>query len=328
MLNSAAQVNELMQVAAGAVRDARGRVLIAKRPDGVHQGGLWEFPGGKLQLGESPQDGLARELLEELGIRIRAWRPLIRLQHDYGDRHVVLHVYRIDAYDGIASGQEGQPLAWVKPDAMDPALFPAADRQIINALRLPTLYLITGQNPQSTDSFFVRLRRALAIGTRLVQLRAHGVDDLTYARLVRRAYPLCHAADARLILNRDPKLVEQLPCDGLHLRSDLLRRLRGRPCTHERLVGASCHNAQELRMAEQLNLDYALLSPVQPTSTHPEANSLGWRGFAELARAARLPVYALGGMKPEHRDQAIELGGQGVAAIRGIWPDASENSML
>ena len=154
MLNSAAQVNELMQVAAGAVRDTRGRVLIAKRPDGVHQGGLWEFPGGKLQLGESPQDGLARELLEELGIRIRAWRPLIRLQHDYGDRHVVLHVYRIDAYDGIASGQEGQPLAWVKPDAMDPALFPAADRQIINALRLPTLYLITGQNPQSTDSLF------------------------------------------------------------------------------------------------------------------------------------------------------------------------------
>jgi 8-oxo-dGTP diphosphatase len=320
MADATAAPSALIHVAAGAIADQSGRILIAKRPDAAHQGGLWEFPGGKLEPGERPSDGLARELYEELGIRIRGWRPLIRVEHDYGDRRVLLDVYRVDAYSGVPIGREGQPLAWVVPDRMDPARFPAADRPIINALRLPSLYLITGDDPADTEGFVARLVRALDAGIRFVQLRAHGLSDDDYRRLARRLQPVCRAAGARLVLNRDPDAVGDLACDGLHLGSALLRRLRERPCPATRLVGASCHSSEELRLAEELALDYAVLSPVEATLSHPGAPTLGWSGFADLVARAHLPVYALGGLGPAQQQRCFAHGGQGIAAIRGLWP--------
>lgn len=310
----------LIHVAAGAIADPNGRILIAKRPDAAHQGGLWEFPGGKLEPGERPSDGLARELHEELGIRIRGWRPLIRIEHDYGDRCVLLDVYRVDAYDGVPIGREGQPLAWVAPEQMDPARFPAADRPIITALRLPSLYLITGDDPADAEGFAARLARALDAGIGLIQLRAHGLSDDDYRRLARRLLPLCEQAGARLLLNRAPAVVQDLCVHGLHLGSGWLRRVRERPCPASQLVGASCHSAEELRLAAALGLDYALLSPVEATRSHPGATPLGWSGFAECVASAQLPVYALGGLGPEHLQQCLAHGGQGIAAIRGLWP--------
>lgn len=318
---TAAVDNPLIHVAAGALADAQGRILIAKRPDRAHQGGLWEFPGGKLEPGETPAEALARELFEELGVEIRSWRPLIRIPHDYGDRRVLLDVYRVDIFEGESIGREGQPLAWVAPDAMDPVLFPAADRPIITALRLPEFYLISGADAACPDDFIRRLSKALAAGIRLVQLRAKGLCDADYTSLVRLAYPLCRIAGARLLLNRDLKLAKKLPCDGLHLTSGMLHSLKERPCDFDRLVGASCHNAEELRLAERLGLDYVFLSPVEATATHPNAEPLGWECFVRLVDSAHLPVYALGGMTPAHLDRCIHAGAQGVAAIRGLWPD-------
>jgi len=234
----------LIHVAAGAVVDPEGRVLIAQRPPQAHQGGLWEFPGGKLERSETPEQALARELAEELGIKIAACRPLIRVEHDYADRRVLLDVYRVDAYQGMPVGREGQPLAWLEPWAMDPAQFPAADRPIITALRLPSLYLITGPDPTDPDDFLLRLGLALETGIKLVQLRAHELPDADFSRLVRGAYPLCRAVGARLLLNRDPKAVADLPCDGLHLSARRLRGLGERPDAPSRLVGASCHDAE------------------------------------------------------------------------------------
>jgi len=312
----------LIHVAAGAVVDPEGRVLIAQRPPQAHQGGLWEFPGGKLERSETPEQALARELAEELGIKIAACRPLIRVEHDYADRRVLLDVYRVDAYEGMPVGREGQPLAWLEPWAMDPAQFPAADRPIITALRLPSLYLITGPDPTDPDDFLRRLGLALETGIKLVQLRAHDLPDADFSRLVRGAYPICRAVCARLLLNRDPEAVTDLPCDGLHLSARRLRGLGERPDAPSRLVGASCHDAEELRLAESLSLDYALLSPVKPTASHPWAPALGWNGFATLVASARLPVYALGGLGPNDQDRCFPHGGQGIAAISGLWPNA------
>jgi len=129
----------LIHVMAGALEDRHGRILIARRPEGAHQGGLWEFPGGKLEPGETPQRGLERELAEELGIRVLASQPLIRVLHDYGDRRVLLDVRRVTSFAGVPVGREGQPLAWRHPEDMDPGDFPAADRPIITALRSPPL---------------------------------------------------------------------------------------------------------------------------------------------------------------------------------------------
>ncbi|NCA68560.1 MAG: Nudix family hydrolase [Sphingobacteriia bacterium] len=304
----------------GALQDAAGQVLTTRRADHLHQGGLWEFPGGKLEPGECPEDGLVRELSEELGITVRSSQPLIRIRHDYGDRRVLLDVRRVQAYEGRPRGLEGQPLAWQHPEAMDPARFPAADRPIILALRLAPIMLITGPDPRQDAVFLARLDRAIASGARLVQLRAHELDHSAYARLARRAFELCTQGGAKLLLNRAPEQCRDLPRHGLHLSSTALAGFTERPGQAGELVGASCHDASELRRAQALGLDYALLSPVQWTASHPDARPLGWSGFAELVETASLPVYALGGLRPADLDLAIENGAQGIASIRGLWP--------
>ncbi|QGU31866.1 Nudix family hydrolase [Thermochromatium tepidum] len=311
---------EAIHVMVGVIADSAGRILITRRPDQVPQGGLWEFPGGKLESGESPESGLARELDEELGIQVHASRPLIRVQHDYGDRRVLLDVHRVDRYGGVPHGREGQPLTWLVPEALDPALFPAADRPIITALRLPPLMLITGEDPGRADAFLARLGRALEAGVRLVQLRAHPLGARDYARLAQAAYDLCNHRGAKLLLNRDPAEVSGVPRHGLHLNSRVLMGLKGRPGRSDEWVGASCHDPEQLARAVTLGLDYALLSPVRPTASHPGARPLGWETFAAWVDPVPLPVYALGGLTMDDLDAAFRHGAQGIAAIRGLWP--------
>lgn len=311
-----------IHVVAGAIADESGRFLLTRRPEHTHQGGLWEFPGGKLEPGEDPATGLGRELDEEVGITIRGARPLIRIHHDYGDRHILLDVYRITDYIGTPFGREGQPLDWLHPAEMDFGVFPAADRPVINALRLPELYLITGEDPRRPRDFAARLDLALARGPGIVQLRTPGLQGDAYARLAEDAFRRCDAAGARLILNTDPIAATALPCHGVHLSSSRLWSdgLRDQLANRSHmLVGASCHTRADLVRASQLGMDYALLSPVRPTLSHPDAVPLGWDGFAALIESASLPVYALGGLGADDLESAYQYGAQGIAAIRSLW---------
>lgn len=125
----------VIHVAVGVLTDASGRVLIARRAADLHQGGLWEFPGGKVEAGENVQQALARELLEELGIGVEASEPLLTVEHDYGDRRVVLDIHRVSHWQGEPRGQEGQPLAWVLPSSLDDYEFPEANRPIVAQLQ-------------------------------------------------------------------------------------------------------------------------------------------------------------------------------------------------
>ncbi len=308
-----------IHVVAAALADERGRILLTRRPDHVHQGGLWEFPGGKLEPGESPETALARELQEELGVDPVATEPMIRVRHDYGDRRVLLDVRRVLRYSGAPHGREGQPLRWVHPESMRARELPAADWPIVLALRLPDLYVITGEDPADQAGFLDRLEAVLRGGLRMVQLRAHHLPPSAYAALARRAFPLCQRSGARLVLNVAPHLARDIPHHGIHLSAANLHSLVVRPIGEGRLVGASCHDRSDLARAQALGLDYALLSPVRATLSHPQATPLGWERFAELADAAGLPVYALGGLAPADLTQAKRHGAQGVAAIRGLW---------
>ena len=125
----------VLLVAACALCDADGRVLIAQRPDGKAMAGLWEFPGGKVEAGESLAVALARELREELDIDIGPGEPLLEIHHDYGDKAVLLDVHVIRAFSGEPRGLENQPLAWVHPDSLCDYAFPAANVPIIEALQ-------------------------------------------------------------------------------------------------------------------------------------------------------------------------------------------------
>ena len=126
---------DLVRVAVGVIR-RNNLILIAKRPDDIHQGGLWEFPGGKIQLGESDTDALARELREELGIEVDSAysQHLFPIPWDYGDKKVVLEIYLVEDFSNDPEGREGQPIKWVSPRELAQYAFPEANEEIISWL--------------------------------------------------------------------------------------------------------------------------------------------------------------------------------------------------
>ncbi|MES9993073.1 MAG: Nudix family hydrolase [Candidatus Thiodiazotropha sp.] len=309
----------MIHVAAAAIFDTEGRVLVTKRADHLHQGGLWEFPGGKRETGESIEQTLARELDEELGIQPLEYDPLIRIKHSYGDRQLQLDFFRVTRYRGRASGLEAQPLKWLWPSEMDPHKFPQADRPVITALQLPSRYLITGEDANQLNSFLRRLDYSLAQGVGIVQLRAHCLSDRDYRQLLSASLPRCRRQGVKLIINRPLRVLDWLgEADGVHLTSPQLMSLNQRPA-EAGFVGASCHNPDELKQAAQLRLDYTLLSPVAQTSSHPQATALGWKRFTEWVDGINIPVYALGGMSPDSLLQAKRAGAQGIAGISTFW---------
>ena len=308
-----------VHVAVAAIVNARREVLLSLRPQHLHQGGLWEFPGGKLEAGESVSQALQREIAEELGIRIGASRPLIRVHHRYPDRQVLLDVWRVEAFTGQAQGLEGQVVEWVPIEKLAMRAFPAANRPIIQALQLPSAYLITPEPDGRLEIFLQQLRRALTAGVELVQLRAPRLSPHDYANLARCVVDVCHQHGARVLLNADAPLVEQLGADGLHLNSRRLAHAAGRPLSQDFKVIASCHDQAQLQHASRVGVDAAVLSPVQPTASHPDRLPLGWARFADWVDDCPFPVYALGGMSPRDIATAQAHGGHGIAAIRALW---------
>ena len=308
-----------IHVVVAAIFNSAGEVLLSRRADHVHQGGLWEFPGGKLEPGELPAEALRRELHEELGIGVQAIRPLIRVQHDYHDRHVLLDVWRVDGFAGTASGREGQPLAWVPPGELDRYRFPAANRPVIKAIRLPDRYLITPDPGDDREAFLQHFARAIGGTLSLVQLRAKRLALPAYRELASRALEICRAAGARLLLNAEPSLAAELGAQGVHLSARRLLALQTRPLGDAYLVGASCHNPEELEHACRLGVDFAVVSPIRETPGHPGVPALGFARLRRLTEQADLPVYALGGMTEQDLSAVFAHGAQGIAAIRALW---------
>lgn len=315
-----------IEVAAGVLQAPNGCVLLARRADDAHQGGLWEFPGGKLHAEEDARTALQRELGEELGIEVVSARPLIRVTHDYPDVSVLLDTWRVDAWRGEVHGREGQPLAWVHPEALHDYPMPAADRPIITAIRLPSLCLVTPSPDADRDGFLDSLRRALDGGIRLVQLRAPSLSPAHYLELLEAVRGVCAPHDARVMANPPAGLgldsVLAAGVEGLHLNTVRLRQTASRPVPDSTWLSASCHDEEELAHARRVGCDFVLLSPVCSTPTHAEATPLGWERFARLAARAHCPVYALGGMHRHDCSIAWQAGAQGIAAIRSLWPPA------
>lgn len=309
-----------VHVAAAVIRRADGHILLAKRADQQHQGGLWEFPGGKVEAGESVSTALRRELHEELGIAVTAARPLIKVQHDYPDKQVLLDVWEVSGFTGEPHGAEGQPLAWVSPRHLPDYDFPAANQPIVRAARLPTHYLIT-PDELGRKELLQGIQTAVASGVRLIQLRAPNMYSPEYRDLAVDVVGLC-AGKAQVMLKGPLEWLGDFPAAGWHLTAEQLRKYadKGRPFPAHRWLAASCHNAEELALARQMGVDFVTLSPVQPTQSHPEAVPLGWDAAAQLIDGLNLPVYLLGGVGIGDTERAWQLGAQGVSGIRAFWP--------
>ncbi len=308
---------KLVHVAAGVLTRPDGAYLLGQRAPGTVYAGYWEFPGGKVEAGESPAEALCRELDEELGIRVGHLRPWLGREHVYEHAHVCLHFFEVTAWEGEIDDRVHSALAWVRPGASVPEPMLPANGPILKALRLPRMMGITRAAAIGARRQLAELDAALESGLRLVQVReaalAADAREAFAREVVRRARP----CGAIVVVNDDLELARRVGADGVHLPARHLACLGGRPDFE--WVGASCHTRAELEQAAALSLDYALLGAVLPTATHPGAPCLGWEGFAALAANLPLPVFALGGMSRDDMETARDAGAHGIAAIRAAW---------
>lgn len=306
-------------VVAGVLTDPRGRVLLARRTAGRDLAGAWEFPGGKVEAGETPFQALDRELHEELGIRIHSMEPLICVAQAYAHKRIVLDVYCVSRFSGKPRGRENQALAWSPPEKLATYPMPPADRPVVAALTHPAQYLITPEQVGEESEFLQRLERALLAGIRRVQLRVTCCADAELAALAAKVKRVCDLFAAQLLINGNIELASQLRC-GVHLPARQLMTLAERPLPEGSLVAASCHDQEELRKAQAINADFVVLGAVAKSATHPDRSPLGWKRFAQLREQVSLPIYALGGLLPGDHATARRHGAQGIAAIRSLWP--------
>ncbi len=300
-----------LHVAVGVIRDSHGNVLVTRRARHVHQGGLWEFPGGKLEAGESVLQALRRELYEEVGIEVLAATPLIKISHDYGDRRVLLDVWNVPAYSGSEMAREGQAMLWLAPQQLGELSFPVANLPIIKAAQLPEYYPIL--EGRSVAEVLSNCRRILQGNIRLMQLRVKSLPQTDVAQALAPVLEICRERKVQLLLNSDLPISPAL-ADGVHLSSRALLACDAKPSGYP-WVAASCHNLLELRHAEKLAVDFAVLAPVQETATHPGQRPLGWEGLTALIEQSNIPVFAMGGLGIDDLDRAREAGAQGLAGI-------------
>lgn len=304
-----------LHVAVGVVKNTTGQLLISHRDKSSHQGGLWEFPGGKIEPGETAEAALVRELREELDIIVDAAIPLISIRHQYPDLAVQLNVFLVDHFSGEAKSCEGQPFKWVEPAELVHYAFPEANRPIIAAALLPPCYAILDDSDASQLS--ANLQSILNKGVKLIQARLKRLPPEAVSRFVDEAYPLCRQQGALLLMNSAVNPYNGPAVDGVHLTSRHLLAAGKRP-ESALWVAASCHTLQELLHAQAIGVDFAVLAPVLPTRTHPGAQALGWEQFAQWVAEVNLPVYALGGMSLSSLLTARLAGAQGIASIRAF----------
>jgi len=311
-----------IHVVAGVIKNAANQVLIALRPQHTHQGGLWEFPGGKVEADETALQALQRELQEELAIQVQQARPLLRVHHAYPDKTVLLDVWLIQEWQGKAWGREGQPIEWCTLSALNDKAFPAANTPIIKAVQLPDRYLVTPEPTQRQDkTFFYQLEATLDNSPiELIQVRAKHLSAQDYGYLTERVLRICEPYAARCLMNTTPALATSVGAHGVHLTSEQLHQQATRPLSHPLLVAASCHTLTDIQQANQIDTDFIVYGAVRLTDSHPELTTpLGWAGFYAGTEQAHCPVFAIGGMQVDDLTQVWQHGGQGIAAIRGLW---------
>lgn len=307
-----------VEVVAGVIRDARGRILLTRRTEGRDLAGQWEFPGGKREPGESAEDALVRELREELGIDVCIGARLIEVPQQYAHKRLRLDVRLIESWQGRARGLEGQALAWVPPHKLVTYDMPPADRPVVAALLQPAHYLVTPE-PGEPGAWLQSLERSLEAGMKRVQLRARALPASRWQPLARQAVLLCRDADAEVLVNGDAALASELGV-GLHLQAAQLAQCGDRrPVPVGLPLAASCHDLADLQRAQALACDFAVLGSVAATASHPGRETLGWDGFSALREHVSLPIYPIGGMTSDDVGTAREHGGQGIAAIRALW---------
>jgi 8-oxo-dGTP diphosphatase len=325
MPNTAAR--NIIHVVAGIIRDPLdpSKILITRRKQGTHLENLWEFPGGKVEPGESRFFALKRELEEETGIHVVSAMPFQSVHHRYKEKNIFLDVWEIKQYWGQASGVEGQDANWVNIHELANYEFPDADKPVLKALSLYPRLLVTPDMPEQFEQSFIdqfeRLMERQPYP--LVVFRSHHLDDKTYADVAKKLNRICQNDDSHLIVHRPSlKSLQSKLLDAFqwrHLNSYSLQSIIENPFHDEVKLSASCHDKAELKMAQRLDCEFALLSTVRDTQSHPGRQAKGWSGIKSIISKVNIPVYALGGVRRKDLCNARFQGAIGVAGITDFW---------
>ena len=316
-MNNPIKKTRIIEVAAAVLQRPDNSFLFAQRPPDKTWAGYWEFPGGKIEAGETPYHALVRELHEELGIEVETAYPWITRVFTYPHATVRLNFFRVTAWSGELHPHEGQQFSWQHADKVPVAPILPANAPVLRALKLPDMYAISNVAELGVELFMARLEAWLDAGLRLLQLREKNLSRDELRELARRVVKLAHARGAKVLLNGDVALAQEVGADGVQLTATQLAELEERPNVD--WCAGSCHNAEELRRAEALDCDFALLGPVLPTQSHPGAPHLGWENFASIAAGSSIPVYALGGLAHADMQAAWKHGAHGISLLRQAW---------
>jgi 8-oxo-dGTP diphosphatase len=299
----------VIEVAAAVIQRPDGAFLLAQRPPGKVYAGYWEFPGGKVEPGEPPDRALARELHEELGIEIGPAYPWITRVYTYPHGTVRLRFFKVFSWKNEPHPREDQAIAWQESGAAMAAPMLPANAPVLASLKLPVEYAVTNAAGYGSADMLARLERRLAQGLKLIQVREPALSAEDRSLFTRQVIGLAHRHGCKVMVK------SAFPgADGIHFPAVELMTLGTRP---RGLAAASCHTRAELEHAMKLELDFAVLGPVKEVKGKSPA--LGWARFAELARGASIPVYAIGGLTRADIRQAWRAGAHGVAMIRGAW---------
>ena len=318
----------VIEVVAAVMVRPDGQFLLTRRPEGKIYAGQWEFPGGKVEKDEPLQHALVRELWEELGIEVRVAHPWLTRVFSYSHATVRLHFFRVLEWEGELTARENQGLSWQFPHQVEVSPILPANGPILQALSLPCVYAITCAGDVGVEVALQSIENGLKNGVLLWQIREKQMPLEMLINFSRLVITLVHAYQGRVIINGDTQLARHIGADGVHLTAAQLMARPVRPDLTYGICGASCHNAEELFAAEQLGLDYVVLSPVHPTLSHSEVSPLGWRKFARLIHDYSMPVYALGGLSRKDVSVAQEMGAHGIAMMRGAVTEPPKEALI
>ncbi|RBA31620.1 dGTP triphosphohydrolase [Acinetobacter junii] len=282
----------------------KSKVLVGWRQANQHQGNKHEFPGGKIEEGETPEQACRREVYEEVGIGLKEWHQFDVIRHEYEDIIVTLHLLHAYVPDELLNLIH-QPWSWFSRDQLTDLNFPKANSTIIERLIWSHLIKISDQVdelPETNSQMYLR------------------IESKDIEKLQQQLIKLSEQQLLKLIVNVDVwqqfNTVLQEKIKTVHLKQSQLMQLKKGDLVVAKRYIAACHDAVSLQHAHQIGCDAIFLSPVNPTATHPNSKVLGWDGFAALAQKSDIPVFALGGVAPADLEQAQKHNAYGLAGIR------------
>ena len=280
------------------------KVLVGWREAKQHQGNKHEFPGGKVEEGESPLAACRREIYEEVGIGLQDWHAFDVIRHEYDDVIVNLHLFHAIVPSALLNEIQ-QPWRWYSRDELLSLNFPKANQAMIKRLHWA---------------------HQIKISDRLNALDALKLDQLMYWRVEGTQAQIIEISGLSveklsvLIVNielyQQLNSIQQHAISAIHLKqSQVMALMQGDLITGKRYI-AACHDLVSMKQAEKIGCDAILLSPVLATETHPEDRALGWEQFKNFAAQVEIPVFALGGMQTGDLLTAQQQGAYGIAGIR------------